>query len=486
MNFKRPRLMKRALLITLSACMAFLVSANWLQADDKKKEDENQLKAYRAGTIIPMEGPAIKGGVLLVKDGKIENILKADEKLPDGVKAEDMGKDSVILPSFINPYTQVNLLGSNVKGSRSGVTRGYISASTRDGSKYKAFDQIQSTAKIFNQLAQHGYGTLGVIPSYRYILSGRATIIDTIEAKDKKEMALSEDAFLAMQYTIGRTAKSSLEAQFKKALETAKKIREERANKNKKPAAKPTKPEAKKPPTPPKPSPRPPIPSPRPPSPVPIPGRTVSSKPPTKPTSSSKKPKPTVATPLSQVFLGERKAVVIITIPSAIDHFVKLVKTLPEKFKFTLVTAPILEEDQVKRIASLKDHLEGVVLEPYISRISDTTIYINTARYFAENGVNVSLIPMSDDARGHKDIFYFLANMVKSGMDPEAALKSITLNPAKMLGIEKKRGSLAKGRDANFVIFDKDPLSGMAEVKKSFSRGKIVFPVPEKKDEEEK
>lgn len=47
---------------------------------------------------------------------------------------------------------------------------------------------------------------------------------------------------------------------------------------------------------------------------------------------------------------------------------------------------------------------------------------------------------------------------VKAGMDPFSALKAITINPAKHLGIEDRVGSLEVGKDADIVLTDGDPM----------------------------
>lgn len=47
---------------------------------------------------------------------------------------------------------------------------------------------------------------------------------------------------------------------------------------------------------------------------------------------------------------------------------------------------------------------------------------------------------------------------VKAGMDPFSALKAITINPAKHLGIEDRVGSLEAGKDADIVLTDGDPM----------------------------
>ncbi len=47
---------------------------------------------------------------------------------------------------------------------------------------------------------------------------------------------------------------------------------------------------------------------------------------------------------------------------------------------------------------------------------------------------------------------------VKAGMDEESAWKAITINPARVIGVEKRIGSLEPGKDADIVVFDSNPL----------------------------
>ena len=63
---------------------------------------------------------------------------------------------------------------------------------------------------------------------------------------------------------------------------------------------------------------------------------------------------------------------------------------------------------------------------------------------------------------------------VKAGMDEFDALKAITINPAKQIGISDRVGSLEVGKDADIVITDGDPLFTDSAVKKVFIDGKCV------------
>lgn len=46
----------------------------------------------------------------------------------------------------------------------------------------------------------------------------------------------------------------------------------------------------------------------------------------------------------------------------------------------------------------------------------------------------------------------------KAGMDEMEALKAITINPAEIIGIDDRVGSIEVGKDADIIIFDKNPL----------------------------
>jgi imidazolonepropionase-like amidohydrolase len=51
-----------------------------------------------------------------------------------------------------------------------------------------------------------------------------------------------------------------------------------------------------------------------------------------------------------------------------------------------------------------------------------------------------------------------VALAVREGMDRDAALRAVTLNPAAVLGVEDRVGSLTAGKDADVVLWSGDPL----------------------------
>jgi imidazolonepropionase-like amidohydrolase len=64
---------------------------------------------------------------------------------------------------------------------------------------------------------------------------------------------------------------------------------------------------------------------------------------------------------------------------------------------------------------------------------------------------------------------------VKEGLSEAKALEAVTINPAKILGLEKRVGSLEAGKDADLVIFSGDPFDARSLVEKTIIDGKVVF-----------
>ena len=64
---------------------------------------------------------------------------------------------------------------------------------------------------------------------------------------------------------------------------------------------------------------------------------------------------------------------------------------------------------------------------------------------------------------------------VRGGMTREGALRALTLSGAEILGLADRVGSLAPGRDADFVVLDGDPFGVHTHVLETWIEGKKVF-----------
>jgi imidazolonepropionase-like amidohydrolase len=61
------------------------------------------------------------------------------------------------------------------------------------------------------------------------------------------------------------------------------------------------------------------------------------------------------------------------------------------------------------------------------------------------------------------------------GATEDEALRMITLNPAWIIGVEDRVGSLDVGKDADLVVWDHDPLSVYARAEKVYIDGELFF-----------
>jgi len=64
---------------------------------------------------------------------------------------------------------------------------------------------------------------------------------------------------------------------------------------------------------------------------------------------------------------------------------------------------------------------------------------------------------------------------VKEGMSRDDALRSLTVNPAQMMGLADRVGALEVGRDGDVVIWDGDPLDVMSRARRVFVNGVSVY-----------
>jgi len=64
---------------------------------------------------------------------------------------------------------------------------------------------------------------------------------------------------------------------------------------------------------------------------------------------------------------------------------------------------------------------------------------------------------------------------IKDGMSFENALKSITINPAKALGIDNRVGSIEIGKDADIAVFDGDPFKARTKTCFTIVNGEVAY-----------
>ena len=141
------------------------------------------------------------------------------------------------------------------------------------------------------------------------------------------------------------------------------------------------------------------------------------------------------------------------------------------------------------KVATLQHALEAYKIAPEIARRGTAaSIFADSWGYKLEafdsipyngyilwkNGVNVSINSDSDERMRRLNLD--AAKMMKYGGVPEQdALKMITLNPAKQLGIDRRTGSIEVGKDADIVIWSAHPFSVYSHVEMTMIEGETFF-----------
>ncbi len=141
------------------------------------------------------------------------------------------------------------------------------------------------------------------------------------------------------------------------------------------------------------------------------------------------------------------------------------------------------------KVKSLQHVLEGYKVAPEIaahgawcSLFSDWWAYKieaydaipYAAALLQAAGAGVCLKSDSHELMRH--MYQEAAKLIKyGGMDETEALKTITLNAAKQLGLESRIGSIEVGKDADLVVFNGHPLNSFSRVEMTIIDGEIYF-----------
>lgn len=108
----------------------------------------------------------------------------------------------------------------------------------------------------------------------------------------------------------------------------------------------------------------------------------------------------------------------------------------------------------------------------YKSEVQDAIPY--NATILSKVGLNVAI--NSDDAEMARRLNQEAAKSVKyGGMSEIDALKMVTINPAKMLHVDSKVGSIKEGKDADLVLWSDNPLSIYAKAMYTMVDGTFFF-----------
>jgi imidazolonepropionase-like amidohydrolase len=160
-----------------------------------------------------------------------------------------------------------------------------------------------------------------------------------------------------------------------------------------------------------------------------------------------------------------------ITCHSYIQPEIHMLMEVADSLGFTINTFTHILEGY-KIADKMKEHGAGASTFSdwwaYKFEVNDAIPY--NAALLHKKGINVAI--NSDDAEMGRRLNHEAAKAVMYGnISEEEALKMITINPAKLLRIDDKTGSIAVGKDADMVVWNENPLSIYAKAEMTFVDG---------------
>lgn len=407
--------------------LAALAGSAWPAA--AQDAGDERFVVVKAGRVITVSGEEIPGGVIIIVNGKIRSVGKGID-YPGNAKIID-ARELVVMPGLINPESRFGLPNYQ----RSGVNGNLLAA-----------DEYFPRDDLYRDLLDAGYTTLGVTPDGSGI-TGRAMIVRTAGAPDAR--ILEREAYVWMTAEIGVLRGAVRKA--REEIEKVEKARKEFEEKQKQAAAS-----------------------------QPAVSAPAASQPATGPASRPAfKPPEMDAKHQAVVELLQKKAGLsaLVELRGGSDFL-----HVEDVFKDTEVARAFrlrygLQSDFLFVVEKLGERKARVVMSPMINWVPHSVERVHLLKRVTDAGCEVTIAPMADTAAEHRAVLPRLVNVVRNGWPRELALKSVTLHPARLLGLEARLGSIEKGKDADLIFLDGDPLDMLTRVRKVMIAGEIVHTV---------
>lgn len=174
---------------------------------------------------------------------------------------------------------------------------------------------------------------------------------------------------------------------------------------------------------------------------------------------------------LVRLLHGEIKALISANTATDILDAIRLAK----EFRLKLVIEGGAEA--YRMIDKIKASGAEIIVHPTMARpYGDmANMTMENAAILTKAGIPVSIESGYEGYVPKTRVILFEAGVAAANELPyEEALKAITLNPARLLGLDKRIGSLEKGKDGDVVLYDGDPFEYTTHVCKVIIDGKLV------------
>jgi imidazolonepropionase-like amidohydrolase len=174
---------------------------------------------------------------------------------------------------------------------------------------------------------------------------------------------------------------------------------------------------------------------------------------------------------LVEILNGER----FISCHSYVQSEINMLLKVAEKFNFKINTFTHILEGYKVADKMAEHGVGGSTFSDwwaYKYEVNDAIPY--NAAIMHNAGVTVAI--NSDDREMSRRLNQEAAKTIKyGGMSELEAWKTVTINPAKLLHIDDKVGSIKEGKDADVVLWSHHPMSIYAKVEKTIVDGRVFF-----------
>ncbi len=180
---------------------------------------------------------------------------------------------------------------------------------------------------------------------------------------------------------------------------------------------------------------------------------------------------------IAEILNGER----YISCHSYVQSEINMLMKVAERFNFRVNTFTHILEGYKVADKMVEHGVGGSTFSDwwaYKYEVNDAIPY--NAAIMAKQGVVTAI--NSDDAEMSRRLNQEAGKTVKyGGMSEEEAWKMVTINPAKLLHIDNRVGSIKEGKDADLVLWTDHPLSVYAKAEKTIIEGRTYFDLEQDK-----
>lgn len=420
------------------AALAWCSVWSTAQIDRPPRENLDRFTVIKAAKVITVSGAEIENGMVVINNDKITQVGRSLE-YPRNARVINV-PDGVVMPGLIHAGTRAGLPDYNRRGVQAHLT--------------VEQEWIDSAADLSSFL-ENGFTTLAVTPPGRGF-PGQALVMRT-GGPDYSSRKLKSPAYIRVA-----AEKKDIRDAFDKAQEEIDKVAKAREAHEKKQqeAAEAAKKEAeKKPPT-----------------------TQPATQPATQPTTQPAFEPPKIPPPYQPfVNLIEKKEGVraLFELGGASDYVHLLDALGKREIAYDLLFSSPLFSDLDFILDQLAEHKPRIVLSARTHRLPHSAYVNPLIQRIAEAGCEITLTPIGDGRASLQAHLARVSELVRDGWSREQALKSLTLHPARLLGIEDRLGAVEKDKQADLIILNGDPFAPGATVTHVIIAGKLVHEAPE-------